>query len=44
MLVCTEGKERTLTEFRVLLESAGFTEVRGHITGAPLDAVFAVKP
>ena len=26
MLVCTEGKERTLTEFRVLLESAGFTK------------------
>lgn len=44
MLVCTEGKERTLAEFRVLLESAGFTQVRGHITGAPLDAIFAVKP
>lgn len=43
MLVCTEGKERTLTEFRTLLESAGFTEVRGHTTGAPLDAIFAVK-
>jgi acetylserotonin N-methyltransferase len=44
MLVCTEGKERTLTEFRVLLESAGFTDVRGHITGTPLDAIFALKP
>lgn len=44
MLVCTEGKERTLAEFRVLLESAGFTEVRGQVTGAPLDAIFAVKP
>lgn len=43
MLVCTEGKERTLAEFRALLESAGFTEVRGHITGAPLDAIFALK-
>ncbi len=43
MLVCTEGKERTLSEFRALLESAGFTEVRGCVTGAPLDAVFAVK-
>jgi acetylserotonin O-methyltransferase len=43
MLVCTEGKERTLGEFRVLLESAGFTEIRGCVTGAPLDAVFAVK-
>ncbi len=44
MLVCTEGKERTLTEFRSLLESVGFTDVQGHITGAPLDAIFAVKP
>jgi len=44
MLVCTEGRERTLTEFRALLESAGFTGVQGHVTGTPLDAVFAVKP
>jgi acetylserotonin O-methyltransferase len=43
MLVCTEGKERTLGEFRALLEAAGFTEVRGCVTGAPLDAVFAEK-
>jgi acetylserotonin N-methyltransferase len=43
MLVCTEGKERSLSEFRVLLESAGFTHVRGCVTGAPLDAVFAEK-
>ena len=44
MLVCTEGRERTLSEFRTLLESAGFAEVRGCITGTPVDAVFAVKP
>jgi acetylserotonin O-methyltransferase len=44
MLVCTEGKERTLGEFRLLLESAGFTDVRGHVTAAPLDAIFALKP
>jgi acetylserotonin N-methyltransferase len=44
MLVCTEGKERSLGEFRVLLESAGFTRVRGLVTGAPLDAIFAEKP
>ena len=44
MLVCTEGRERTLSEFRALLESAGFAEVRGCITGTPVDAVFAVKP
>jgi acetylserotonin O-methyltransferase len=43
MLVCTEGKERTLTEFRALLESSGFTEVRGYITGTPLDGIFALK-
>jgi acetylserotonin O-methyltransferase len=43
MLVCTEGKERTLSEYRRLLEDAGFEAVRGHVTGAPLDAVFAVK-
>jgi acetylserotonin N-methyltransferase len=43
MLVCTEGKERTLAEYRVLLERAGFTDVRGHFTGTPLDAIFAVK-
>jgi acetylserotonin O-methyltransferase len=43
MLVCTEGKERTLTEYRLLLESAGFHNVLGHFTGCPLDAVFATK-
>ncbi len=43
MLVCTEGKERTLSEYRTLLEAAGFREVRGHITGAPLDTIFALK-
>jgi acetylserotonin O-methyltransferase len=44
MLVCTEGKERTLGEFRALLEPAGFGNVRGRVTGAPLDAIFAEKP
>jgi acetylserotonin N-methyltransferase len=43
MLVCTEGRERTLGEYRVLLESAGFRDVQGRVTGAPLDAVLAVK-
>jgi acetylserotonin N-methyltransferase len=43
MLVCTEGRERNLGEFRALLQSAGFTDVRGCVTGAPLDAIFAVK-
>ncbi|HEY3739059.1 MAG TPA: methyltransferase [Bryobacteraceae bacterium] len=44
MLVCTEGRERTLDEYRVLLESAGFRDIEGVITGAPLDAVLARKP
>lgn len=43
MLVCTEGKERTLGEYEKLLESVGFREVRGCRTSAPLDAVLAWK-
>ena len=44
MLLCTQGKERTLTEYRQLLEEAGFRSVRGRMTGGPLDAVLAIKP
>ena len=44
MLVCTEGKERTLAGYRELLEAAGFRNVQGHVTGGYLDAIFAVKP
>jgi acetylserotonin O-methyltransferase len=43
MLVCTEGKERNLEEYRLLLETAGFRDVRGYVTGTTLDAIFAVK-
>lgn len=43
MLVCTEGRERTLSEYRALLEAAGFQDVEGRVTGAPLDAVLALK-
>jgi len=43
MLVCTEGKERTLGEYRQLLLEAGFAEVEGRKTGAVLDAMLAVK-
>ncbi len=43
MLVCTEGKERTLSEYASLLAEAGFAEVQGRRTGAPLDALMAVK-
>lgn len=44
MLVCTEGKERSLSEYRVLLEEAGFRNAQGSVTGRPLDAIFALKP
>ena len=43
MLVCTEGRERSLEEFRVLLESAGFIGIEGRRTGKPLDAVIGWK-
>jgi acetylserotonin N-methyltransferase len=43
MLVCTEGKERTLGEYRRLLENAGFRDVQGKFTGSPHDAVLAIK-
>ena len=44
MLVCTEGKERTLGEYQELLENVGFQNVRGRITGTYLDAILAIKP
>ena len=43
MLICTEGKERTLEEYSALLREAGFSEVRGERTGAPVDATLAIK-
>jgi acetylserotonin O-methyltransferase len=43
MLTCTEGKERTLSEYETLLKRVGFVEVFGCRTSAPLDAVLAVK-
>jgi len=43
MLVCTEGKERTLAEYAALLREIGFSDVQGRNTGAPLDAVLATK-
>ncbi len=43
MLVCAEGKERTLSEYRALLREAGFADVDGARTGAVLDAVLATK-
>jgi acetylserotonin N-methyltransferase len=43
MLVCTEGKERTLAEYAALLRDAGFAQVEGCRTGTPLDVVRATK-
>ncbi len=44
MLVVAEGKERTLAEYRTLLESEGFTAIEGKRTGVPLDVIIARKP
>jgi len=41
MLVCTEGRERTESEYRALLEAAGFGDVEARRTGTPLDALLA---
>jgi acetylserotonin O-methyltransferase len=43
MLVCTEGQERTLPEYAALLQKHGFRQVTGVRTGAPVDAILAVK-
>jgi acetylserotonin O-methyltransferase len=43
MLTCTEGKERTLSEYEALLKQTGFVEVQGCRTTSPLDAVLAIK-
>jgi len=43
MLICTHGKERTLEEYRQLLEDSGFTGVQGARTGAYLDAILAMR-
>ena len=43
MLCATEGRERSLAEYRVLLLEAGFESVEGKRTGAPLDAILARK-
>jgi acetylserotonin N-methyltransferase len=44
MLVATEGRERTATEYRALLEGAGFHSVQAYgIADSPLDAILARK-
>jgi acetylserotonin N-methyltransferase len=43
MLTLMDGKERTLTEYEVLLKRAGFGEVCGCRNTTPLDAILALK-
>jgi acetylserotonin N-methyltransferase len=43
MLICTEGRERTLSEYSAFLRAAGFSTIEGRVTGSPLDAVLATK-
>ncbi|HTX37916.1 MAG TPA: class I SAM-dependent methyltransferase [Bryobacteraceae bacterium] len=43
MLICAEGRERSLGEYTRLLRDAGFASVEGWRTGAPLDAILATR-
>ena len=43
MLLYTEGKERTLSEYKTLLDQVGFADVKGATTPSPLDAILAIK-
>ncbi len=43
MLICTEGQERSLAQYRALLLNAGFVAVEGLRTGKAVDAVLARK-
>ncbi len=43
MLIVTEGRERSLSEYAGLLRRVGFGAVEGKRTGAALDAILAAK-
>ena len=43
MLLVTEGKERTLTEYAELLARAGFATTEGRTTNSAVDAILAMK-
>ncbi len=43
MLVCTEGKERNVAEYKAVLLEAGFKDVEARETGSVVDAVLATK-
>ena len=44
MLIVTEGRERSLSEYESLLKKIGFGDVTACRTAAPLDVILAVKP
>jgi acetylserotonin N-methyltransferase len=44
MLVSTGGRERTFSQYRTILHSAGFQDVEARRTGAITDAILASKP
>ncbi len=44
MLVVTEGKERTASEYEALLRSGGFSVIQAKKTGKYLDVILAWKP
>jgi acetylserotonin N-methyltransferase len=43
MLVCTDGRERTESEYSALLQAAGFSTVQFRRTGSLVDAILATK-
>jgi len=43
MLVCTDGRERTETEYAALLRAAGFATIDFRRTGSLVDAILAIK-
>jgi acetylserotonin N-methyltransferase len=43
MLVCTEGKERSASEYEALLREAGFDSFEIKKTSLPLDVIMAIK-
>ncbi len=43
MLICTEGTERTLSQYDHLLKNAGFKEVSAVRNSVPLDSILAIK-
>ena len=43
MLIVTEGRERSAAEYEALLLAAGFSKVDSRRTGAPVDAILAIK-